>query len=1025
MTECPGETTLSDLLAGMLSPDRRDAVLGHVETCAGCQWVLEACRTWPPESVPLKPGATFARYVVERQLGAGAMGVVYAARDPSLARQVALKVLRPEGRDIQELQRRLLHEAQALARLSHPNVVTIHDVGTHEDSVFLAMELVEGTTLEQWLQQERPWRDVVRIFQEAGRGLAAAHSAGLVHRDFKPANVLVGAQGRVYVTDFGVARPILRAALPPPPELLRVDAVPPGPLTRTGALLGTPAYMAPELLDGGAATERSDQFSFCVALYEALHGVRPFAGADLETLARAAREGTLQPGERPTRVPAWLRRVVQRGLQARPEDRFPSMEALLAALTPPRGLPRTLALGLLALLGLATAGGAYAWAHRNDARCEQVTQRLTSAWNPTRKEKLHQAVLATKAPYAESLWTRLAPALDAHAERWRALRRESCEAQGDDTSTPAWQSATCLDARLWRFTATLEVLEQADPVTLQNTPRLMESLQGLDECRDTPALATRPQPPDALRARVDAVRGKLAQVQALLFAGQYAAALTQTPPLLAALPDVGFRPLEAEVLLAQGDLLGKSGKMKEAEETLYKAVYAAEAGGDDESTARAWVLLLWVVGNELARVDDTERITQHARAAVERVGRARFPVITSDLHLWRAVVLRQRGKLDQAEEEAMKGLAFSRERHGPASPYTAMFLFLLGQLRHSQQRSEESLAFLSQAHDILEPLFVPEHPTRLSLDNSIALSQWMLGRTEEAIEGWRRILAIQERTQAPEHIALAAPLLNLGSRMRLGGRLDEGRKHLERSLAIVEKAHGPNHPRAATTLVHLASLELDAGNLDKALEHCDQSVARLRDSQGPETSRAAIPLVVRGQVHLAAGRFPQARRDLLEALRLHEREYGQDSIQASEALTWLGNTALAEGHPREAMEHCRRALAVDEKDPAQQQLLDVALELTCIAEAHLALKEPDQALPLLERAWDIHTRHPPLDPLDAGRGAFLLARALAERHPAPDLDLERSARLMSEARARLGRLGVRAAPELRNLEARQQREASR
>ncbi|NTX04457.1 serine/threonine protein kinase [Myxococcus sp. CA040A] len=1022
-TECPGETTLSDLLAGMLAADRRDAVLVHVEGCVGCQWVLEACRTWPPEGTPLKPGATFARYVVERQLGAGAMGVVYAARDPALARQVALKVLRPEGREVKELQQRLLQEAQALARLSHPNVVTIHDVGTHEDSVFLAMELVEGTTLEEWLRQERPWREVVRIFLEAGRGLAAAHAVGLVHRDFKPANVLVGGQGRVYVTDFGVARSILRGTLPPPPEALRIEEIPPGPLTRTGALLGTPAYMAPELLDGGIADERSDQFSFCVALHEALYGARPFEGADLETLARSAREGILRPVKGTVHVPAWIRRVVLRGIQARPEDRFPSMEALLVALSPSPRHNRARAWALLSLMVLVGAGAAYQWAHRNDARCEQEVQRLTSTWNPSRREKVRQAVLATKAPYADTVWAQLAPALDAYAQRWQTLRGESCAGRSDDLSTPAWQTATCLDARLWRFTATVEVLEKADPLTLQNVPRLLTSLEGLDACRDTPALATRPQPAEAIRSRVDEVRSKLAQVQALLFAGQYTTALARTPALTEALKGLDFRPLEAEVLLAQGDLLGKSGKMKEAEATLYKAVYAAEAGGDDESVARAWVLLLWVVGNELARVEDTERITQHARAAVERVGRMRFPVTTSDMHLWRAVVLRQRGKLEQAEAEALQGLAFSREAHGPASPYTAMFLLALGQLRYSQQRGEEALTLHEEARAILESTFVPEHATRLSLDNSIALDQWLLGRYEQAIAGWRRILTIQERTQAPEHVALASPLLNLGARLRVEGLLDEARGHLERALAILEKAHGPNHPRVAAALEALALLELDAGQLERALAYCEQSLTRIRNVLGPESPRNAMPLLIRGQIHLAAGRFATAKKDLRDSLELAEKEHGKDSVLSTDMHIWLGNTALASGQPREAMVHCQRALAIDEKDSALQQLRDVALELTCVAEARLALKEPAQALPLLERAWDIHTRHPPLDPLDAGRGAFLLARAVAEQHPSPDL--ARAARLTEEARARLGRLGVRAAPELRNLMARQRLEASR
>ncbi|MFP2912024.1 protein kinase domain-containing protein, partial [Pyxidicoccus sp. 3LFB2] len=305
MTTCPPETTLSDLLAGLLPEDQRSDVLAHLEGCTGCQRALAAAGDDPTASqvevsapaapVPLQRGATLGRYVVLERIGAGAMGVVYAAYDPQLDRQVALKVLRPEGRQVEELRLRLVLEAQALARLSHANVVAVFDVGAHGDCVFLAMELVDGVTLAEWLKQPRPWQEVLRVFGEAGRGLAAAHAAGLVHRDFKPANVLVGLDGRPRVTDFGMARPLNReqgAAARVAPDVAAVSTGSPTasplatPLTRTGVLLGTPAYMAPELLGGRRADARSDQFSFCVALHEALYGVRPFEGDSLEAMAR-------------------------------------------------------------------------------------------------------------------------------------------------------------------------------------------------------------------------------------------------------------------------------------------------------------------------------------------------------------------------------------------------------------------------------------------------------------------------------------------------------------------------------------------------------------------------------------------------------------------------------------------------------------------------------------------------------------------------------------------------------------------
>jgi hypothetical protein len=250
----------------------------------------------PPGAPPLGRGATVGRYVILDPVGAGGMGVVYAAYDPELDRRVALKLLSP-GRSGGEPGRlRLLREAQALARLAHPNVVTVHDAGTFGERVFVALELVEGETLRRWLRAEpRPWREVLARFLPAGRGLAAAHAAGLVHRDFKPENVLLGQDGRVRVADFGLAK-----ALEEPEEAW-------------GAAPGTPAYMAPEQRRGMAADARSDQFSFCVALHEALYGERPSAR---ETPAG-------------TQVPGWLRDVVLRGLKANPEERYPAMDDLL------------------------------------------------------------------------------------------------------------------------------------------------------------------------------------------------------------------------------------------------------------------------------------------------------------------------------------------------------------------------------------------------------------------------------------------------------------------------------------------------------------------------------------------------------------------------------------------------------------------------------------------------------------------------------------------------------------------------
>ncbi|MFZ6183030.1 protein kinase domain-containing protein [Nannocystis pusilla] len=275
---------------------------------------------------------TIGPYQVLKLLGEGGMGVVYAAYDDKLERKVALKLIRGAALQRPQGRARTLREARALARLSHPNVVHVYQVGEVDDEVFVAMEFLTGPTLRAWLAaQPRSWREVLAVFRQAGEGLAAAHRQGVVHRDFKPANVIVGDDGRVRVVDFGLAHFGDSEALPELPAAAEPTDV---LLTQTGAVLGTPAYMAAEQFAGARGDVKTDQYSFCAALYEALYGQRPFVGADVQALATAVAGGRVLAPKSGQEAPAWLYRVVLRGLQPDPAARWPSMDALLQALQP-------------------------------------------------------------------------------------------------------------------------------------------------------------------------------------------------------------------------------------------------------------------------------------------------------------------------------------------------------------------------------------------------------------------------------------------------------------------------------------------------------------------------------------------------------------------------------------------------------------------------------------------------------------------------------------------------------------------
>ncbi len=394
--ECLDANVVQDMMSGTLPAAAMQAALEHLDDCEECRLVVATvareATDVPPDGAPnpvslnetapagerdLKPagmgvpiGRTFGRFTIIERLGAGAMGVVYRARDTELGRDVALKQLRRPDPAFTE---RLVREARSMAQVNHPNVVAVYDVGvTDDDITYIAMELVEGTSLLAW-QQQRTVAEIVQAYIAAGRGLAAAHATGIVHRDFKPDNVLVGRDHRVRVMDFGLA------ATHAPPRSAVASSTPAVDLTVSGSVLGTPAYMAPEQFQGGHVDARTDEFNFCVALYEALYGQRPFEGGDFDQLAEAVTSGRIRPPPPGARVSRSLRAIVVRGLSVRPGDRFPTMDELLGELGRDRARPwRRVTYVFAALAVLLAVGFAASWVVR-----DRVTDEIRSSFDAT------------------------------------------------------------------------------------------------------------------------------------------------------------------------------------------------------------------------------------------------------------------------------------------------------------------------------------------------------------------------------------------------------------------------------------------------------------------------------------------------------------------------------------------------------------------------------------------------------------------------------------------------------------------
>ncbi|MCX5743545.1 MAG: serine/threonine-protein kinase, partial [Proteobacteria bacterium] len=543
-------------------PDRdRAAWMAHIDSCATCRaLVVDTVRLETEGPRILVPGTTLGRYVVLETIGAGAMGIVYAAYDPELGRKIALKLLRPDP-DVPAAGRsRLLREAQLLAKLAHPNVTSIHDVGTLGDEIFLAMELVEGgATLGAWLATPRDVRAIIRVLRQVGDGLAAAHAAGLVHRDLKPDNVLVDAAERARVTDFGLAR-----------GADDIDDI---------VMVGTPAYMAPELRTGHAADAATDQYSYCVTFYEALYGERP--------------------GGSPTRrVPSWLRKIVMRGLATNRAQRFPTMTALLAALaagpviTARRIAMAITAIALVALVALAI--------HTPAAQlCTGADHAWAGAWTAEQRLALRDAFIRTGRASAPAATTQLEHVFDERGVAWRAMYTEVCTAtrvRGEASEAQLDLRMRCLADRRAEVVALARVLGAADGDLVDRAVTAALALPNLADCANARALVT-PLPNDvAARAEIERLGRTLAEVSALEYAGQYAAGRALADPSLTTARATSYAPLVGKFALVAGRLAFGLRDFPRAAAMLHEAAAIAQDTGDDAVAADAWTLLVRMTG---------------------------------------------------------------------------------------------------------------------------------------------------------------------------------------------------------------------------------------------------------------------------------------------------------------------------------------------------------------------------------------------------------------------------------------------
>ncbi len=797
--------------------------------------------------LPLARGATLGRYVVLNVIGSGGMGVVYAAYDPELDRKLAIKLMRPEA-SFETTgsggKARLLREAQALARLSHPNVVTVHDVGTLGDEVFLAMEYIEGCTLRQWLTTvAQPWREILRVFSLAGRGIAAAHAAGIVHRDFKPDNVLVAKNGRVCVLDFGLARrpDDLRGLQSTQQcEVLPEATTRAGGLaiqmTKTGAFMGTPAYMSPEQLSGQPIDARSDQFSFSAALYEAICGETAFKGDGPRELLSAIKEGRVSEPRKPSHVPAWLRQALLRGLRANPEDRYPSMDVLLSTLErdPTRRRWRIVGVAAVVLLLGATAWSSYGLARQRSQLCRGAESKLAGVWDDNQKKSLSAAFLATKKPYAADALRSVNRILDDYAQRWVTMQTQACEAtrRGEQSEELLDLRMACLSHRWEELRSLTRLFAKVDENLLPKSVSAAQGLSDIDDCAKVEVLQAPVKPPSDLetRAKVEELRSKLDSIKVLIDSGKYKDAL---PLATAAVPEAAalhYRPVEAEALFYLGLSQTLTGNYKSAEATLINAVLTAEAGGHDEIAARTWDRLV-SVGSIEAKYQQAELWGKHALASVERMGGndKRLASVLNNL----GVAAKDQGKYNEAFDYLRRSLAIAERLNDEAQLSTV--LNNMGIALRRQGKYEEALPYYQRALALKEQRLGPAHPDLGSTLINIGTLMRQEGKYEEALVYYKRSLAIKETALGPDHPSLAVNFHNMGGIFVLQERYQEGIEAYDKARALSEKAFGPNHPDVAHSIAGMGMAYLSMGAPQKAAPLLEQALA-IEESHRSELS---------------------------------------------------------------------------------------------------------------------------------------------------------------------------------------------
>ncbi|MGE0548448.1 MAG: protein kinase [Kofleriaceae bacterium] len=905
---CPADAELAHFVDGTLSADARSSIEEHLDACRSCrQAVSAAARRGPRSSAELsvRAGDQVGRYQLIAPLGAGAMGVVFEAHDPELDRRVAIKLLPASvAADRQSArQQRLAREARALARISHPNVVPVFDVATAGDRLFVAMELVEGETLRAHIATAQlGMHERLALLGQAAHGLAAAHAAGVIHRDFKPDNVLVGRDGRVRVSDFGLAiADDEELALGEPHDGAGGEL----PITKTGALLGTPAYMAPEQLRGERATAASDQFALCITAWEVLFGTRPFVADDVPGLVASIQQG---PPPAPAPLDKALLAALCRGLAFDAARRHRDLDLLISCLRARRRSHwRLAAAGALAA---ALAGGAAIVATSSrDAPdpCARAAAGLDAVWNPAARATLISNLTATDQALAGEHSDAAIRAIDRWATAWRNTSTATCAAHRDGTRSAALfdRQQACLSDRRDELAALLSVL--ADPsVDRTRAPSAAAALSELGPCtRDRLGEPVIELTADAQR-QLDDARRVLARGRALLKTGRFREVIRELEPLVTSHPASIDPRFAGETLLTLASAEQALSKLDSARDHLSAAAARGELARDDSLKARAWIELLSLIGDGFVEIAEAARLEPLARAAVERAGGAAS--LRASLAMEVTKVAFRRGEHRQAIAAFEQAIEWQRQRI-PADPIALANVLNSASGPHGALGDHERmLALADEALALVTEAVGAGHPNVAAAEANRVAPLHYLGRNDDALAAATRAVEITKRSLG-EGIQLAAMIANRALVLSALHRHDEAAADLDRARVLRESALGLDHVDIGQDWLNLGSIYLEAERIAEAADAYRRALSIWDRALGSDHPNVARPLQGLGEVALA-GRDPRAAIPPLErALAIRQRHAGNPEHLAHTRFM-LAKALVASNGDR----HRARQLAIAARD---------------------------------------------------------------------------------------------------------------